>query len=198
MCAQVQRTFIAGRAVTEKLVRQLVERGYDLHTSASFEDVCQIKEKLAYVALDFDAEFNLAPTNPQLKRTFELPTENVLSFLLLLSSLLSIEPVQIHTSRVQLQLFNSILFGAVCSQVELDVERFECAEPLFDPKHLGRECPGAHELVKNALDSCERSLHGTLLQNVLLTGGCARLPGFRDRLTKELKLLCPNFVEHIR
>lgn len=95
-------------------------------------------------------------------------------------------------------LFYSILFGAVCSQVELDVERFECTEPLFEPRRLGRDCAGAHELVKSALESCEPSLHGTLLKNVMLTGGCASLPGFSERLTKELNLLCPSFAERIR
>lgn len=83
-----------------------------LHTTASFEDVRQIKEKLAYVALDFDAELNLAPTNWQLERTFKLPIEQLLP--LLSSAFLLNEPIQIHTSVVQLQVhtqFYSVLFA---------------------------------------------------------------------------------------
>ena len=84
-------------------------------------------------------------------------------------------------------------------QVELDVERFECAEPLFEPARLGRDSLGVHKLVAKALETCEPSLRGTLLKNVLVAGGCARMQGFKDRLENELQALFPECVgENIR
>ena len=80
-------------------------------------------------------------------------------------------------------------------QVELDVldvERFECAELLFEPTRLGRDSLGAHQLVAKALETCAPSLRDTLLQNVLVTGGCAQLRGFKERLEQELKLVYPS------
>ena len=175
--AQVQRTFVAGRAVTDTLRRLLVDRGYDLSSSAGFEDVREIKERLAFIAPDFNDELSRAPTNKQLAQSFQLPTEFVHSRC---AYMYTVTVAFVHLRYIS---------GGAALQVELDVERFECSEPLFDPTRLGRDSFGAHQLVANAIETCEPSLRGTLLQNVLVTGGCAQMRGFEQRLKKELNRL---------
>jgi actin-related protein len=75
----VSRLEIAGKEISDYMMKILIERGYEFTTTAERAIVADIKEKLGYVAVDYEQEMVRAAEQSALDISYELPDGSVIS-----------------------------------------------------------------------------------------------------------------------
>ncbi|KAL7498086.1 hypothetical protein ACHAWT_009848 [Skeletonema menzelii] len=74
----------------------------------------------------------------------------------------------------------------------MSVERFAIPEVLFRPSDIGMNCGGIVEAIVESINACDDIYRAAMYNNVLLVGGNATIPGFKERVESELRKLAPT------
>jgi len=76
--ANIRRLDVAGRHMTEYLIKLLLLRGYTFNRSADYETVREMKEQVCYVGYDLELEKKLALETTTVMEAYTLPDGRVI------------------------------------------------------------------------------------------------------------------------
>lgn len=197
----VRRLDIGGKFLTNYLTRLLSLRHFDMRNDTYI--VNEIKETACYVSHDFAGDIQKswkgARGDTAARGAYARGSEGIAKDYVLpdfhgrpKGLMRDYDPAS-HTKSRKLALGAAGDTAGVNEDViTLRNERFAVPELLFSPMDAGLKQPGLAGVVMQSVSSLPTGLWPGLLANMVVVGGNALFPGFRERLQREVAALAPD------
>lgn len=159
---------IGGKALTNHLKDIISYR--QLHVLDETYVINQCKEDCCYVSTKFykDLENSREKRNP-IARDYVLP-----DFTTIKRGFIRAEN---DTSNADLQ------------AIRMNNERFQVPEILFNPTDVGISQIGISHSIVHSIESCPEEYRPSLYENIVLIGGNACFPGFKERIYEDVRAM---------
>ncbi|GAB5035899.1 actin-like protein [Nannochloropsis oceanica] len=204
----IQTSALGGSDLTNYMSHMLLSCRNEVYSSLVERKMLEvarwIKERHAYVALDFKEEIGRHGSFEQEKidvmkfQRDQIKTEESAIPGRRLNVATVAEPEELSEDSGGLN-ENGVIFRSPLSDgqeltLRVGRERFHCGELLFRPElfpDIGSSL-GMTDLVLESLRNLDLDLWSSMLPHVLLAGQTSRIPGFAERLMAELKATLPE------
>ena len=77
-------------------------------------------------------------------------------------------------------------------EIELDKQRIEIPELLFQPSKNGKNFDGIHKSTHDSIMKCDADIKKDLFKGIVLAGGSTMFEGMKERMKKEIQALAPS------
>ncbi|KAJ4538612.1 Actin- protein 6 [Exophiala dermatitidis] len=195
----IRRLDFGGKHLTNLLKEVISVRHFDLHQDTKI--VNDIKEDVCFVSEDFNRhlEQTWKGTRKAVHRDPNaLSSEDSQKIDVRLDYILPdginilrgfsrpYDPTLAARKRKQ----TAMLAGQSDAEISMTLanERFTVPEILFSPGDIGSKQPGIPDIVMQSLSVLPPLVQATMLSNVLVVGGNAKIPGFVERIQAELRM----------
>ncbi|KAF5307202.1 hypothetical protein FQR65_LT00718 [Abscondita terminalis] len=171
-----RRINVGGKILTNYLKDIISYR--QLHVMDETYVINQVKEDTCYVSSNFKEDMRIAGTHGSVNtiiKSYVLPDFN-----------------NIRRGFVQQSVENVDQFAEGCQILRLNNERFTVPELLFHPSDIGIESVGIVECITKCIQLCPLKDRPGLAKNIVLIGGNANFPGFKERVYADLRSYLPD------
>ncbi|TCD68340.1 Actin- protein 6 [Steccherinum ochraceum] len=169
----VKRIDVGGKLLTNHLKELVSFRQWDMMDETYI--INDVKEACCYASQEFEQDLEAckidARANP-IVQEYILPDFSVP------------RPGHVRQPGEQLQESYQILY--------MNNERFSVPEVIFRPDDIGMEQSGLAATIAHSISLLPEDLQGMFWAHIGLIGGNTKFPGFRERLTTELRSLAPD------
>ncbi|XP_072036241.1 actin-related protein 6-like [Amphiura filiformis] len=169
----VRRINIGGKVLTNHLKEVISYR--QLHVMDETYVINQVKENVCYVSNQFFKDMETAKlkgADNTIVRDYVLPDFS-----------------DIKKGYIKKEAFSKPADNEQI--VRMNNERFAIPEVLFNPSDIGITEMGVSEAIIHSIDACPAAMRPHLYKNILLTGGNALFPGFRERVEADVRKMAP-------
>eukprot|EP01029_Cantina_marsupialis_P003800 TRINITY_DN13828_c0_g1_i1.p1 TRINITY_DN13828_c0_g1~~TRINITY_DN13828_c0_g1_i1.p1 ORF type:complete len:410 (-),score=99.47 TRINITY_DN13828_c0_g1_i1:282-1511(-) len=169
----IRRLDIGGAFMTNHMTELISLRQYNMEDDIIL--MKKVKEALCYVSNDFTKDlYHCQFAKNKIRRNYLLPDQK---FIMEGRVMEVDEELPPEMSNLQ--------------TLVLENERFTVPESLFRPKDVGLKQGGIADTIFQSLNALPECLRPMACGCISVNGGLCKLPGFQERLSKELRTLLP-------